>query len=61
VALDSLQPVGDLCDLLGVSRFAPGVFDAMAELLYGGGGEAAREDARDARLCALGDRLTRRR
>ena len=60
MALDSLQPVGDLCDLLGVSRYSPGVFDAMVDLLYeadkGGGG-----GGRDARLANLGDRMTRRR
>ncbi len=41
-----MQPIGDLCDLLGVSRFRPGVFDAMVDLLYGevdAGSEAARE------------------
>ena len=59
MALDSLQPVGDLCDLLGVSRYNPGVFDAMVDLLYeadGGGGGGGRE----ARLANLGDRMTRR-
>lgn len=53
-----MQPVGDLCDLLGVSRHSPGVFDAMVDLLYeadGGGG-----GGRDARLANLGNRLTRR-
>lgn len=59
MALDSLQPVGDLCDLLGVSRFNPGVFDAMVDLLYDG--EAAGdESARDARLANLARRLTGR-
>lgn len=59
MALDSLQPVGDLCDLLGVSRFSPGVFDAMVEILYGdeGGGGGARE----ARLADVGRRMTRGR
>ena len=51
-----MQPVGDLCDLLGVSRFSPGVFDAMVDILYsgedGGGG-------REARLVDLGRRMTR--
>lgn len=58
MALDSLQPVGDLCDLLGVSRFSPGVFDAMVDILYGdeGGG-----GAREARLADVGRRMTRGR
>jgi hypothetical protein len=53
-----MQPVGDLCDLLGVSRFRPGVFEAMVDILYtdgNGGGDGAR----DARLADLGRRLTR--
>jgi hypothetical protein len=59
VALDSLQPVGDLCDLLGVSRYSPGVFDAMVDILYAGSeGDAA--GGRDARLANLTQRLTRR-
>jgi len=58
VALDSLQPVGDLCDLLGVSRFSPGVFDAMTDILYSGSDGSG---ARDARLADLGRRLTRGR
>jgi hypothetical protein len=58
VALDSLQPVGDLCDLLGVSRCRPGVFQAMVELLYG---EPDGEAQRSARLGDLGRRLTGRR
>ena len=59
MALDSLQPVGDLCDLLGVPRYRPGVFAAMVDLLYndGEGGESGRE----ARLAARGHRLTRGR
>jgi hypothetical protein len=57
VALDSGQPVGDLCDLLGISRCNPGVFDAMLEIIYG---EEAGEDARAARLAALARRLRRR-
>jgi hypothetical protein len=58
VALDSLQPVGDLCDLLGVSRFSPGVFDAMFDILYSGDSD---ESARESRLADLGQRLTRGR
>jgi hypothetical protein len=54
-----MQPIGHLCDLLGVSRHSPGVFDAMVDLLYGG--EAGGDAAREARLTNLGDRLTRRR
>ena len=50
-----MQPVGDLCDLLGVSRHSPGVFDAMVDLLYGDGGDV--EGARNARLADLGRRL----
>ena len=53
-----MQPVGDLCELLGVSHFRPGVFEAMVDILYtdsdGGGGSA-----RDARLADLGRRMTR--
>lgn len=54
-----MQPVGDLCDLLGISRNSPGVFDALVDLLYEseGGGERGREE----RLANLGERLTRRR
>ena len=59
MALDSRQPVGDLCDLLGVPRYRPGVFHAMCELLYGGEGDG--ESARDARLADLAGRLTRGR
>jgi len=59
VALDSRQPVGDLCDLLGISRCRPGVFDAMVEILYGDAPRA--EAAREARLADLGRRLTGRR
>lgn len=55
-----MQPVGDLCDLLGVSRFNPGVFEAMVELLYDEN-EASDESARDARLANLARRLTGRR
>lgn len=54
-----MQPVGDLCDLLGVSRFSPGVFDAMVDILYSdeaGGGEAART----ARLTDLAQRMNGR-
>ena len=58
MALDSLQPVGDLCDLLGVSRFQPGVFDAMADILYG---EDEAGGARESRLADLEARMTRRR
>lgn len=51
-----MQPVGDLCDLLGVPRFAPGVFDAMVDILYSedAGG---RDAARDARLANLAQRM----
>ena len=58
MALDSLQPVGDLCDLLGISRCQPGVFDAMVDILYSG--EAA-DGAREARLAGLASRMTRGR
>jgi hypothetical protein len=54
-----MQPVGDLCDLLGVPRFAPGVFDAMVDILYSdaaGGGESARS----ARLADLAQRMSGR-
>jgi hypothetical protein len=51
VALDSLQPIGDLCDLLGVSRRRPGVFHAMVDLLYEGEGGSADAE-RDARIHA---------
>lgn len=62
MALDSLQPVGDLCELLGVSRFNPGVFDAMVDLLdQGDGGDGGDGGARSARLADLGRRLTGRR
>jgi hypothetical protein len=50
-----MQPVGHLCDLLGIPRFAPGVFDAMVDLLYEEGGD---DSTRDARLASLGRRLT---
>ena len=60
MAIDSMQPIGDLCDLLGVSRFRPGVFDAMVEVLYAESGPSG-EAARDARLAALGRRLLARR
>lgn len=60
-----MQPVGDLCDLLGVSRHSPGVFDAICELLYGdegaGSGAATGEAAREARLAHLARRMTGRR
>jgi len=53
-----MQPVGDLCELLGVSRHNPGVFHAMADMLY----EERSDDggAREARIADLGRRLTRR-
>lgn len=57
VALESGQPIGHLCDLLGISRFRPGVFDEMVDLLGEGNGEEAQ---RDSRLAALQARLTRR-
>ncbi len=50
-----MQPVGHLCDLLGISRQRPGVFHAMVDLLY-----EKREDARDAALNARLDELGRR-
>jgi hypothetical protein len=50
-----MQPVGDLCDLLGVSRQNPGVFDAMVDLLYDEGDD--EDAAREARLANLGQRL----
>jgi len=59
VALDTLQPIGHLCDLLGISRCRPGVFDAMVDLLYGH--ESRADVAREARLADLGRRLTGRR
>ena len=49
-----MQPIGDLCDLLGVSRHRPGVFHAMVEILYGSEDSSA---ARDARLANLGRRM----
>ncbi|MDI9598686.1 MAG: hypothetical protein QM323_04195 [Acidobacteriota bacterium] len=55
-----MQPVGHLCDLLGISRQRPGVFAAMVDLLYSGSGDA-REAALDARLDELGRRMTARR
>lgn len=54
-----MQPVGDLCDLLGVSRFAPGVFDAMVDILYSEDA-AGREGARNARLANLAQRVNGR-
>ena len=61
VALDSLQPVGDLCDLLGVPRYRPGVFARH-------GRPALRRRRRVRRIRrarrgspALGHRLTRGR
>jgi len=54
VALESGQPIGDLCDLLGISRERPGVFDAMVDLLDNKG---ADESARDARLENLRARM----
>lgn len=59
MALDSMQPVGDLCDLLGVSRRSPGVFDAMVEILYGGSSQA--ETRCDQRLAVLARRVNARR
>jgi hypothetical protein len=44
-----MQPVGDLCDLLGVSRHNPRVFDAIVEILDEEG-EGSDEAARDARI-----------
>ena len=43
-----MQPIGDLCDLLGVSRCRPGVFHALVDLLYSeeGGNAGAERDAR---------------
>lgn len=55
-----MQPVGDLCDLLGVSRFNPLVFDAMLESLYGED-EGEASGARDMRLARLEARMTRGR
>ena len=46
-----MQPIGDLCDLLGVSRCRPGVFHAMVDLLYEGEGGSADAE-RDARIHA---------
>jgi hypothetical protein len=59
VAIDSMQPVGHLCNLLGISRHRPGVFHAMVDLLYERT-EDAGEAALDARLEELGRRMTRR-
>lgn len=52
-----MQPVGHLCDLLGISRRRPDVFHAMVDLLYS---SDAREAALDARLDELGRRMVRR-
>ena len=55
-----MQPVGHLCDLLGIPRRRPGVFHAMVDLLYresAGSGETAL----DARIDELAARMTRRR
>lgn len=49
MAVTSMQPVGDLCDLLGVSRHNPRVFDAIVEILDEEG-EGSDEAARDARI-----------
>jgi hypothetical protein len=59
VAIDSMQPVGHLCDLLGISRHRPGVFHAMVDLLYNEA-EGSGETALDARLDELGRRMVRR-
>lgn len=56
MALISGQPVGDLCDLLGVPRFRPGVFDAMVDLL-GTEGVDMEATTRRGRLADLGRRL----
>ena len=47
-----MQPIGHLCDLLGISRRRPGVFAAMVEILYDEGGEGDAEAERDARVHA---------
>ena len=50
-----MQPIGHLCDLLGISRHRPGVFAAMVDILYDEGGEGGEGDAeaeRDARIHA---------
>ena len=54
-----MQPVGHLCDLLGISRHRPGVFHAMVDLLYSEA-EGSGEAALDARLDELGRRMVRR-
>lgn len=55
-----MQPVGDLCDLLGISRHRPGVFHAMIDLLYEDGAGASGERTVEGRLAALARRMTRR-
>ena len=54
-----MQPVGHLCDLLGISRRRPDVFHAMVDLLYGEA-EDSGGAALDARLDELGRRMARR-
>jgi hypothetical protein len=54
-----MQPVGHLCDLLGISRQRPGVFHAMVDLLYGEG-EGSGAPTVDARIDELAARMARR-
>lgn len=56
-----MQPVGHLCDLLGISRHRPGVFHAMVDLLYEEGGSHTADAGVDARVDELAARMARRR
>lgn len=42
MALDSGQPIGDLCELAGLPRTDSAVFDAMYDLLYQQSDDAAQ-------------------
>lgn len=56
MALESGQPIGHLCDLLGIPRFQPSVFDVMVELM----GEGSGDDV-DSKVDALSERMGRKR
>ena len=55
-----MQPVGHLCDLLGISRHRPGVFHAMVDLLHENA-EGRASAGVDARIDELAARMARRR